>query len=807
MPKLTGTIGGSDYRPSAPVLAEKNTIKADALVNLTKTAATQLGSGFAEGRGERQLGSGETAEEASNVVSEAFNPVPPSGSGVEDFQATAEPSKEEMEDRKRSFLSRADLNDKRLQAALDQGRISSAEANNRRIQNRKEAASNPITALYMDDYDRAVGGGTSGAGRKAFFGKTAAEQAAEATTVRRITAAAERDEKVEALLRGRKNMTRENAYKTIDQMEANTTVIAALEQQSKLGALGQNDAVRLFKANSTPVYMGIAKSLNDIHASGTKLKEEDAQAFRSRLSQEENLLLAQVDASGIFPENKDKIMERIKARFTGYRAQVDDAGYTKAMMAITAQNQAKIDNITSAETLAMIEGSKALRRAYVISNNSMAPVLDLMMDLNSMEGQWNVANNPGLAYIMEDTDKALEDADAALDKLSGGGGDLEEKEGAVAGLSFQTRGVPTLLAESYKKDPETFVKTFKGVTNLNMHKLSKDREMAGLIEADPSFGATIIEAIARKSVVNQMTMSFQNIDKVTITREEAMEGNPRFGRVAPLEREVSTTKRGQLPSSISMWRQPSVHRNYNRPWNIDTGGVKLSDKFKEDIIGANKLAIAHPEIWNKEYDTAGEYINDLFTVAGQQRRDSGVRRPTEADKKAVTEPPLGAGFWAKYYNADVKIPEEERISAYERAQGIVPTPAVEQAAKHAADSGVFSTEMKDFGITPESLYEEMLNISKAETSGGHLPKDKQVSSGNAQGLFQVTESSARSVLENGQFGEKAAASVGKSLAEINEMSVEELRSFLLNDDKANAAFSAAIIMQKLQHNRNKGEGS
>ena len=38
------------------------------------------------------------------------------------------------------------------------------------------------------------------------------------------------------------------------------------------------------------------------------------------------------------------------------------------------------------------------------------------------------------------------------------------------------------------------------------------------------------------------------------------------------------------------------------------------------------------------------------------------------------------------------------------------------------------------------------------------------------------------------------------------MSKKELQDFLLNNDRGNALFSAAIIMQKLQHNRNKNKG-
>ena len=100
------------------------------------------------------------------------------------------------------------------------------------------------------------------------------------------------------------------------------------------------------------------------------------------------------------------------------------------------------------------------------------------------------------------------------------------------------------------------------------------------------------------------------------------------------------------------------------------------------------------------------------------------------------------------------------------------------------------------------MEEGLVNISKPETSGGQLAKEKQVSSTGAQGLFQVVESTARSVLDNGQIGPKAAQAMGTTLDKLNAMSREDLQGFLLNDDNANAIFATAVIIQKLQHSKN-----
>jgi len=164
---------------------------------------------------------------------------------------------------------------------------------------------------------------------------------------------------------------------------------------------------------------------------------------------------------------------------------------------------------------------------------------------------------------------------------------------------------------------------------------------------------------------------------------------------------------------------------------------------------------------------------------------------------------LGAEWWAKFYNAEER-PLEERVHNYDTAQSIEPTQIVKDVTDYAINSGAFDYEMQDLGINKEDLREGMLNIAKIESSGGHLSKEQQVSDTGAQGLFQVVESTARGVLEKGNyFGANAAKAAGTTLPKLRAMTRPELQKLLLNNDKANALFATAVIMQKIKHNKNK----
>lgn len=208
-----------------------------------------------------------------------------------------------------------------------------------------------------------------------------------------------------------------------------------------------------------------------------------------------------------------------------------------------------------------------------------------------------------------------------------------------------------------------------------------------------------------------------------------------------------------------------------------------------------------------EPSVTGDKGNSSYILfRSEQYKNVNASKFDQQDKRMMFNEggKVGKLFWAKDYNAEDR-PLEERMADYEAAQDIEVTDTVLNSIDSAVDSGAFDYEIADLGLTKEELKQDMANISKIESAGGQLPKEKQVSKSGAQGILQVVESTARSVLENGQFGPKAAAASGYTLNQLNSMSREELQNKLLNDDNLNALFSTAVIMQKLQHNRNESQ--
>jgi hypothetical protein len=88
-----------------------------------------------------------------------------------------------------------------------------------------------------------------------------------------------------------------------------------------------------------------------------------------------------------------------------------------------------------------------------------------------------------------------------------------------------------------------------------------------------------------------------------------------------------------------------------------------------------------------------------------------------------------------------------------------------------------------------------------ETHGGKL---NEVSKGGAAGILQVVPSSFRDALtrDGVGVGKKALQSLGKTKAELLDMSNKEIGQYLKNDDEAAALFGIAIYLNKLIHKGN-----
>ena len=582
------------------------------LAEMTGQFVKGVGSGYAVGKGEEQLGVGETQEQADAFVAEAFRAphsklgdVVHTGGG--EMIPTSEPTKEQVAEQREAFLSRADLNDKRIKAALDQGRISSTEANNRRIQNRKEFASNPLSALFIADYDRTVGGGSAGAARGAFFGKTPQEKAQEKITTDRIVQA-DKDEQAAESISQKRNIPIELSRKLIADHKATQQEVLMLTEREKLGKLGASDAYRLHTGKTMPVYEQTTRDLQKvITESEAGASAESVNAFRTSLNLKESEILLQIEDSNMMPSVKDKEKERTKAIFAGYHEQLKDSSVTASYTRLKEERSVKIAHKVTVRQQQFIDSAPSILNAFAIGGEkNIVAMMDLMINAQSMADKFGIATNPMYGLLLngppEDTVAAI---DGGMGKVLKGDGTLEANESIAVALAQGQVGVPTMMAEALKANPEGVKAVLKQAKNLRLDVLANDKEVQSLAKSDPELIKLYMDTAARDVIATQIGAGSEVPEYVKITAPRLGQGRDKSGR-----------------------------RTGNR-WILDGGGVPLGEGYKAQMIGMYKLAQKNPSMWNKDFSSIEEFVNSKFVLNGPVASEQAVIEEREVEKKGV----------------------------------------------------------------------------------------------------------------------------------------------------------------------------
>jgi hypothetical protein len=138
---------GGGFAPPSPITAPKNDPWGELAAKLVPGALDAIGKGYAQAKGANILGGNTSAEEAQASVAQFEGAVPFS----EDPSNTPD-QKAQIEDMKAAALKKYGTNDKKLQALVNAGKISTLEANARRHQMIQENLSNPVLAMFKDEF-------------------------------------------------------------------------------------------------------------------------------------------------------------------------------------------------------------------------------------------------------------------------------------------------------------------------------------------------------------------------------------------------------------------------------------------------------------------------------------------------------------------------------------------------------------------------------------------------------------------------------------------------------------------------------
>tara|TARA_R110002153_G_scaffold92347_1_gene224397 strand:- start:55 stop:2046 length:1992 start_codon:yes stop_codon:yes gene_type:complete len=629
MAEMKKTLAAQDFK------ATKKTVQGDAMAGFKQSVAETVGGvakgvgqGYAKEKGAQQIGT-ESDADANQYVSDAFKAAPKAQAGYEAHYAegntvanTDVPTKEEVGTMRADFLNQADLSDKKLRAAIKQGKISPKEANDRRIQNRKEFASNPLSAMFLKDYDNAVGGGTSGAARGAFFGQTTEEKIqAKIQTENAIADNARMRRAQDISANTGRSMKASLALVSSQDFEAEE--LKRAEVRSKMGELGASEERIHHGRIIDGVYNQIDKQLEKIQDINGGVKGPELEKFYKSLALTKTEELKRIQNSNMSPTGKKFATEEVTAKLKEYAADAKDGSLGAATKRVVERQDSSLKMLSNTRVLAAIRKHPILGVAYAFGEEKgMFDSLEQIVYWETPAGKAELALNPALA-MYKDVLTAGDFMNASLDGVNDllnpkPDGDPTKKpktevQKAISEAGVHAKGIPTLMEASYNDNPETYINDALGdLPNLALGTMASNPEWVAVTKRTPELMLGIMDVAAS----NAMTIQ-QNFDKTHIH--------------VPFRNRI-----GLVPKNIKI-TPPSLGRGANdkRAWHIDAGDIKLSPAYKSALIGAYRMATDNPQLWEGQYESVDDFINHRFT------REGGGITPMEtgATPTPATKPP------------------------------------------------------------------------------------------------------------------------------------------------------------------------
>lgn len=599
MPEYSTSISGPNLggltAPSRPTAKASDTAAFAEVIGQALGLGAQLyGRKKAEAAGRELGGEGESFEQAEAVA----------GQAATELQSLFKQKEEELgkdvsvgqaQDLKKQVFDKVLTNQKRIQAALRSGAISSTEANARISVLRNEALSNPLVAPFQDELDNALFVTTGGAGKT--FAKTASEIEAEAEQAGQLKALEATEKQVTSMLLTKVAGSRQQALNIIAQQQQHQANMAFYEEKkARLGVTSQEAyaaSQTLATAQSTSAYGTIAQWVQEggnsqaIAPIRMKLVQEGEQIkqgiMRAARGSNGELLVSEATLRAQINE--------VDQRTQAFSDMLEDQSATKTMVDVMAQRQAALD--TKNQSI-QIELSNAIPVFMAMKDNPVASewLWNNAVNMDQMLTKWQEESNPLLKTIgrlsPEQAARTVMDTNEKIVL----GKPLEANDMEIAAQMLVQRGGTAAVDEAYKKNPEQTIKMLSD-TPFRTRDIYNSREWVKKATTDEGREQVnaVLEGASSRAILSSMADSsrakggkFKAPDKVVVVKNKPVLSN----------------------------KNTMVQRQ-EESWSIDTGGVYVNDQYKSEIINAYKLGTEVPSLWDDKYDSIDLWIDDLFT--------------------------------------------------------------------------------------------------------------------------------------------------------------------------------------------------
>jgi hypothetical protein len=581
---------------------------ANAITTVLSAAASLYGRSEAKERGVALAG--EETYETAGAEAERAKTELESLITTKEAQTGKKVTEDQARDLKNEVFGKVLNNYKRIEGALKRGVITSTEANARLAVLRNEALSNPLVAPFQDELDNAMfkaTGGSSGT-----FKATAAEQEAAAVRKGNLAAVQAVEEQVGNYIRTGLASSRKQALSLIAQQEQYKVNMQYYnEKKERLGVTSQEAyaaSQTLSTGQAASAYSKItqwvssgadAKGISGIRMALVQEGEQIKNAIRSSAVDRNGNLL--VDQTTLRTQ-----IDEVDQRVRDFSAMLDDQSSTKNLVRLMEQRTAALDYKNQD---IHIELTKLAPLFMAMKDNQAASqwLWDNAINVNEMKNQWLSSSNPLLRMIgklsPQDAEKVVNTVGEKVVK----GAALNQDEQAVAAETLVNKGGVGAVQEAYNMNKEQTLVQLENIPfrlkdlsdNLEWTNLGKTEE--GLVQLQ-----AVIDGAARRAVISNFVDAGKTEGAVSDARQT------RQGVKGPKKKPGDHS----IPQNVVVKEKETTAPGRGprqAVWEIDTGGVWVSDAYKSEVVNAYKLGKKIPTLWEAEYESVDDWINDLFS--------------------------------------------------------------------------------------------------------------------------------------------------------------------------------------------------
>lgn len=590
------SLGGLQTSPGVQIDRSQDTAAvANSIGQLLGLAAQSYGRNKAIAAGQRVGGEGESFAEAGIAAEQA-------GAELDIIRARNKEvgddiTADEAADYRKEVFDRVLTNQKRISGALKRGLISSTEATARLNVLRNEALSNPLVAPFQDQLDNALYQTTGGSGST--FAQTAAE--VEAATIRKAELAAleETEKQVSGMLQTGVASSRKQALNIIAQQQQHQANMAFYnEKKARLGVTSQEAyaaSQSLGTAQASSAYSQISQWISSggdaAQAQGLRRNfvmegERVKNAIRAAATGNNGELLVDSDTLS-------RQLNEVDQRVQDYTRMTEDQSATKGLLDVMAQRTAALD-FKNQEI--QIELSKLVPLFMAMKDNQVAGqwLWDNSINVNQMRNQWKIGTNPVLKMISKLSPADAQEQVTLVSEKVVKGQVLEGDDAEVAASLLTQRGGTAAVDESFKADPNQTITNLRNIP-FSTASIADNNEWIGKAKTPEGKDQVlaIVKGAASRAIVSSITEGAR--------QDSDVNGREQF--TAPTS--VKVTQEQMTPATS--------RAGQTKRWAVDTGGIWVSDTYRKEVVNAYKLGTKVPTLWNDNYETIDEWINDLFT--------------------------------------------------------------------------------------------------------------------------------------------------------------------------------------------------